>query len=246
MPGNTHKWSLRETIRQYEKTQKNSRDYFMSNNKVIIFGKAETNLERHHKVEHEVFYCVTLEVVRTDGQVDHIPVLISSTIMQKKNLNNPFKGSFIEVAGQYRSYDLINDGARQVCLFVLAKNVSLFTKQARIQKRMGKNVIFLDGCVADYPIIHFANDNMEVTELVLEVPRNFAKFYYIPCIMYGKYAELATTLRAGDYMAFYGQIQNRQRSIYNNAFICMCDYCTTHQVLVTDIQTSPMFRRATN
>ena len=244
MLGNMRQWSPREIIRQFEETRPSTKDYFTNNNKVIIFGQAETNLKWHHRAGNEIFYCVMLKVRNDNGKDDHIQVLISKHIMQEKQMENPFIGRFIEITGQYRSFDIILDGARQVSLFILAKKVSLFSKQTRIEKRMGKNAIFLDGYVADYPVIHFATKDTEKTELIMAVPGGYGKTYHIPCIMFGKYARLATTLKSGDYMSFYGYIQDKQHFTYKYEYGVMCEYCTTHEVRIVDIQTSPMFKRA--
>lgn len=241
MPKNIPKWPLQETINQYELSH-NSPNVFSRANKTIIFGRAITDLILHHSVKNESFFSVTLEVERSDSSVDHIPVLISKSLIKKKDLPLALTGTWLEIAGQFRSYDLIVDGARKHPLFVFAKAVSVFTRESRIQRRIGKNAIFLDGYVAEYPILRFVCDNTDVAEFILAVPGRYQNLHLIPCTLYGKYARFASKMKYGDFITLYGQIQSNMYSPYRIHPIP--DYNTEYEVSVVDILAAPMFRRA--
>lgn len=234
------KKKYRDAICQYEQSHE-TKDVFSRENKALIFGKAETELKWHHSVKGENFYSVTLEVQQSEQQANHISVLISEKLMKKKNLTALSIGTWIEVAGQFRSYDLIIDGSRQTPLFILAKSISIFTRQSRIDKRIGKNAVFLDGYVTDYPILHFVCNDRKTTEMILKVPR-WNNVELIPCVLRGKYAQLATKLKGGDDITFYGYIQNKKCSHNHYPPASMRDYSTAYEVVVMDILRSSMFR----
>lgn len=244
MPGNTHKWSLRETLQQYQRSHKDSRNYLTRINKVLIFGKVETNPKWHNAIGTEALFSFTMEVQRSEGENDHIPVIISNALIKRNNLPRPLKGTYLEIAGQLCTYDLIIDGAREPSLYVLSKAVSLRSHKEYIERNIGKNAVFLEGYVTESPIHQRTSDNRHITEFVMTVPSRYNTAYYIPCVMYDSYARLATKLKVGDLMSFYGHIQNMSHASQLNSGHLLKEYCTKHEVIVVDVNSSPMFSRA--
>ena len=77
---------------------------FSDFNKVWINGIIEEEFEYSHEVLWEKFYKTRVRVTRLSGTEDCVPIVVSSLLM-KNILNGGLKGKFVEVGGQFRSYN---------------------------------------------------------------------------------------------------------------------------------------------
>ena len=77
-----------------------------------ISGIALEAPQKSHTIENEVFYEFRLSIERLSKIKDIIPVTVSERLLDELEIKN---GSFVEVVGEYRSYNkILNDKSRLV------------------------------------------------------------------------------------------------------------------------------------
>ena len=115
-------------------------------NKVRLIGEVISEFTFNHEVFGEKFYFVSLSVTRLSGQVDVIPISISERLM---DISKDYRGTTMEVLGQFRSYNRHDGEKSHLILFVFAQEVRLLEEPAGYT---GTNQIFLDGYICKKPI----------------------------------------------------------------------------------------------
>lgn len=93
-------------------------------NKVSLMGQVSTDFQFSHKRNGICYYMAEIEVERTSGYADHIPVIVSEKI-----LNLPGKDSDICLKGQFRSRNQIIDGKKRLVLSVLASEMNILDRE---------------------------------------------------------------------------------------------------------------------
>ena len=74
-------------------------------NKVFIRGRIEAEFEYSHEVMREKFYRTRVIVKRLSGTEDFVPIVVSDLLIGRERMKNLLKGKWVEVAGQFRSYN---------------------------------------------------------------------------------------------------------------------------------------------
>ena len=87
-------------------------------NKVRLIGEVVSEFTFNHEVFGEKFYFVSLSVTRLSGQVDVIPISISERLM---DISKDYRGTTMEVLGQFRSYNRHDGEKSHLILFVFAQ-----------------------------------------------------------------------------------------------------------------------------
>ena len=77
-------------------------DKIFDNNQVSVAGEVVSEFEFSHEVFGEGFYCLHIQVGRLSESFDVIPLMISERLMDVKA---DYRGKYIEVLGQFRSYN---------------------------------------------------------------------------------------------------------------------------------------------
>lgn len=176
----------------------------ISNNIVTLIGTIKSDLEFNHKVFGEGFYKFIIEVKRLSDSFDEIPVTVSERVFNNLNLK---KGDYIQVAGQFRSYNNYNSQGNRLILTVFAQKVTLYDNA---QRSKNPNSIILSGYICKTPIFRTTPFGREITDLLLAVNRAYNKSDYIPCIAWGRNAIFSGTLAVGDNVKIWGRIQSRE------------------------------------
>jgi len=177
----------------------------IENNIVTISGKIVSEAVFSHEVYGEGFYCFTLEVPRLSDSCDRINVTVSERLISKQDLEI---GKFIEVEGQFRSYNNYNnpEGSKLI-LTVFAREISFLEDDKKIKN---PNQIFLNGFICKKPIYRTTPFGREITDILLAVNRPYNKSDYIPCICWGRNARYSAGLDVGQNIKIWGRIQSRE------------------------------------
>jgi single-stranded DNA-binding protein len=175
----------------------------VDNNVVTISGEIITELEFSHEVYGEGFYSFLLEVPRLSDYYDVIPITISERLIVNQNLD---VGKFIEVEGQFRSYNSITSEGNKLILTVFAREINLLDSKGDIRN---PNQIFLNGYICKKPIYRTTPFGREITDILLAVNRPYSKSDYIPCIAWGRNARYSESFSIGDNIKLWGRIQSR-------------------------------------
>ncbi|MFZ5988197.1 MAG: single-stranded DNA-binding protein [Bacillota bacterium] len=177
----------------------------IENNMVTISGKIVSEAEFSHEVYGEGFYSFMLEVPRLSESYDRISVTVSERLISKQSLE---VGKFIEVEGQFRSYNNYNssDGSKLV-LTVFAREINFLEDEKNIKN---SNQIYLNGYICKKPIYRTTPFGREITDILLAVNRPYNKSDYIPCISWGRNARYSSGLEVGENIKIWGRIQSRE------------------------------------
>ena len=139
-----------------------------------------------HEIYGEGFYMVDVSVERLSDSIDIIPLMVSERLL---DVNGDYKGMYIVVNGQFRSYN---------------------RHEERKNKLVLSNQIFLDGYICKEPIYRKTPLGREIADLLLAVNRPYGKSDYIPCICWGRNARFASNFEVGARCAVWGRIQSRE------------------------------------
>lgn len=189
-------------------------DKVFDNNQVVIAGEVVKDFEFSHDVFGEGFYILEVAVNRLSNSFDVIPLMISERLI---DVNQSYVGRFIEVFGQFRSYNRHEENKNKLVLSVFVREVNLLESADDIQR---PNSIFLDGFICKEPVYRKTPLGREIADLLLAVNRPYGKSDYIPCICWGRNARFAESFVIGGHIQLWGRIQSReyQKKIDDNEY----------------------------
>ncbi|WP_310603960.1 single-stranded DNA-binding protein [Anaerosporobacter sp.] len=179
-------------------------DKVFDNNQVSIAGEVISEFKFSHDVFGEGFYTVDVSVGRLSNSSDVIPLMISERLMDVKK---SYIGEYIEILGQFRSYNRHEESRNRLVLSVFVREVKICEEGYDSPK---PNYIFLDGYVCKQPIYRKTPLGREIADILLAVNRPYGKSDYIPCICWGRNARFAESFTVGGHIQVFGRIQSRE------------------------------------
>jgi single-stranded DNA-binding protein len=179
-------------------------DKIIENNQVTIMGEVASQFEFSHEVFGEGFYIVDILVRRLSNSQDIIPVMISERLI---DVSQDYTGEYVEVYGQFRSYNRHDEQKNRLILSVFAREIAFIDEEPDGAKT---NTIFLDGYICKIPVYRKTPLGREIADLLLAVNRPYGKSDYIPCICWGRNARFASGFDVGDHVQVCGRIQSRE------------------------------------
>lgn len=177
---------------------------FMENNKVSLCGTVFGNLTFSHMIYGEKFYLFKLKVPRLSDNYDLINVTISERFFP---IAQPSDGDFVQIQGQFRSYNNFSGTGNRLILTVFVKEIE-FPDSTDITSN--PNRIFLNGFICKPPVYRTTPFMREIADILLAVNRSYNKSDYIPCIAWGRNAKFAEALPVGTNLKIWGRIQSRE------------------------------------
>lgn len=175
---------------------------FMKNNIATAAGTILSPLFYSHEVFGEKFYIVHMETSRLSDVVDVIPVMVSDRVTDIHSLS---VGAYIEVEGQFRSFNKHEHKEKHLLLYLFARELRLTQGSGM----MNPNSIFIDGYLCKPPLYRKTPKGREITDALLAVNRSYNRSDYIPCIFWGRNARYVSRMRVGDRIRAWGRIQSR-------------------------------------
>ncbi|MBH1940325.1 single-stranded DNA-binding protein [Mobilitalea sibirica] len=179
-------------------------DKVFDNNQVSIAGEVVSDFTFSHDVFGEGFYILEVVVSRLSNSYDMIPIMVSERLIDVKQ---DYKGKYVEVLGQFRSYNRHEENKNKLVLSVFAREVKIMDELSENAK---PNHIFLDGFVCKPPIYRKTPLGREIADVLLAVNRPYGKSDYIPCICWGRNARFAESFTVGGHVQIWGRIQSRE------------------------------------
>lgn len=172
----------------------------LENNKVNIAGVICSDFKYSHTLCGEKFYIAHLEVERTSGKSDIIPIMVSDRMIKIEDLT----GVSVEILGQFRSYNKHIDGKSKLLLTVFALEIEVMENFM-----YNNNNVELIGYLCKEPIYRKTPLGREIVDILLAVNRQCRKTDYIPCICWGRNARYVGDLSVGTKISIAGRIQSR-------------------------------------
>lgn len=179
-------------------------DKVIENNQVTIMGEIVSNFTYSHEIFGEGFYMVDVKVQRLSDSFDIVPMMVSERLI---DVTADYSGYFVEVNGQFRSYNRHEERKNRLVLSVFAREISFIDE---IEESAKTNQIYLDGYICKAPIYRKTPLGREIADLLLAVNRPYGKSDYIPCICWGRNARYASTFEVGEKCGVWGRIQSRE------------------------------------
>lgn len=168
-------------------------------NRIALTGTLDTLPEYSHTNHERNFYRLYLAVERLSGAVDTLPILAPEDVLEQADL---FQGERIAVTGQIRSFNNRAPEGRRLILSVYAQ--SLTTTQEDAQ-----NEAELLGTICKPPIYRKTPLGREICDIMLAVPRHYRRTDYIPCILWGRSAQMVSSAPVGAALRVAGRLQSR-------------------------------------
>ena len=179
-------------------------DKIIENNQVSIMGKIASQFTFSHQVFGEGFYMLDVLVKRLSDSEDRIPVMVSERLV---DVTENYEGEYIQVTGQFRSYNRHEEKKNRLVLSVFAREISFVEDEDDSVK---SNQIFLDGYICKPPVYRKTPLGREIADLLIAVNRPYGKSDYIPCICWGRNARYASAFQVGGHVLIWGRIQSRE------------------------------------
>ena len=95
-------------------------DKIIENNQVSVMGRIATGFIFSHQVFGEGFYMMDILVKRLSDSEDRIPVMVSERLI---DITQDYVGEYIEIHGQFRSYNRHEEKRNRLVLSVFAREV---------------------------------------------------------------------------------------------------------------------------
>ena len=179
-------------------------DKIIENNQVSIMGRIASGFTFSHQVFGEGFYTLDLMVKRLSDSEDRIPLMISERLI---DVTQDYEGEYIQVHGQFRSYNRHEEKKNRLVLSVFVRELSFVEEE---DDSIKTNQIFLDGYICKPPVYRKTPLGREIDDLLLAVNRPYGKSDYIPCICWGRNARYASAFTVGGHVLVWGRIQSRE------------------------------------
>ncbi len=176
---------------------------YFENNKAEISGEVVGEPFFSHEIYGEKFYQFPIRVPRLSNNSDVINVTFSERFFPEIF---PSVGEFLQIEGQFRSYNNFTDIGNRLVLTVFAKTIHSLSHISDIEN---PNQIFLNGYICKQPVYRTTPFQREISDILLAVNRFYNKSDYIPCIAWGRNAIFAETLAVGTQLKIWGRIQSR-------------------------------------
>ena len=179
-------------------------DKIIENNQVTVIGEIASEFEFSHEVFGEGFYMLELLVKRLSDSFDRIPVMISERLI---DVTKDYRGEFIQISGQFRSYNRHEEKKNRLVLSVFARE-AVFAEAT--DDKIKSNQIFLDGFICKPPVYRKTPLGRDIADMLVAVNRPYGKSDYIPCISWGRNARFAANFEVGSRVQIWGRIQSRE------------------------------------
>ena len=179
-------------------------DKVIENNQVTIMGEVVGEFAFSHEIFGEGFYMIDVEVARLSESFDVIPVMVSERLL---DVNADYRGKFLCITGQFRSYNRQEEKKNKLVLSVFAREIEFLDE---IEESARTNQIYLDGFICKEPIYRKTPLGREIADLLLAVNRPYGKSDYIPCICWGRNARYVSNFEVGARCLVWGRIQSRE------------------------------------
>lgn len=168
-------------------------------NQVTLRGELHSMPEYSHDNHGKRFFRFFLQVPRLSGAVDTLPVVVEESILDTMDLS---AGEMLTVTGQIRSHNQRIDGKRRLLIFVYAATLTCEDGEPI-------NDVTLEGPICRAPVYRRTPLGREICDVMLAVPRAFRRADYLPCILWGRTAQLAAACRTRDRLRVCGRLQSR-------------------------------------
>lgn len=168
-------------------------------NIITLRGELNSLPEFSHENHGRIFLRFTLSVPRLSGTVDTLPIIAEDRLLNEMDLSG---GEMIAVTGQVRSHNLRTEDGRRLLIYVFASTLCA-------EDGDPVNEVTLEGPLCRTPTYRRTPLGREICDAMLAVKRTFHRADYLPCILWGRTAQMVSTCQIRDQIRIYGRLQSR-------------------------------------
>ena len=168
-------------------------------NQITVRGSLVCLPGYSHENHGKRFFRFFLEVPRLSGAVDTLPVVAEEAILNQMDLSG---GDMLTVQGQIRSHNQRLDGRRRLLIFIFASSIVCEDGEPI-------NECILEGPLCREPIYRRTPLGRQICDIMLAVPRTFRRADYLPCILWGRTAQLGSHCHTRQRLQVCGRLQSR-------------------------------------
>ena len=155
-----------------DKTLYDTTERIIENNQVHLRGKMVTGFSFSHELLGEGFYTAQVTVDRLSEVTDTIPIMVSERLI---DVTQDYIGKYVEIRGQFRSYNQYNEEHNRLILHVFATKMEILEEED-----YPINKIYLDGYICKPTVYRKTPLGREISDVLLAVNRSYHKSDYIP------------------------------------------------------------------
>jgi len=181
------------------------KDEGLENNGACVIGRIMPGAGYSHEIHGERFYRADILACRASGITDKVPLMVSEKVA---DLEREHLDSMVEVTGPFRSYNRKEEGKSRLELFVFVQGIR-YLDDGYVDCG-NNNRVCLKGFLCKAPVYRKTPLGRRICDILLAVNRPYWKADYIPCIVWGKEAVLASRLDVGSPVEVTGRIQSRE------------------------------------
>lgn len=172
----------------------------MSNNEILISGCILDDLVLSHNYYGENFYTTKIECIRTSGNIDILPIIVSEKLVYDRDI----KGEYVFINGNIRTRNC--DG--HLCLYVFVEHIDILNIPTTAC-RIDENSINITGFLCKKNGLRKSPGGRVLVDCVLALNRQYNKSDYVPCIVWGRNANYVDGLDIGTQLNIVGRLQSR-------------------------------------
>ena len=170
------------------------------NNIVELRGALAGRPVLSHSSRSETYYMFPLEIERLSGAVDTINIVARRELLEEVELEEKER---VYVKGELRSFNNKSGVGNRLIITVFAQEIAL-------QDESDMNSVTLAGTVCKPPTLRKTPMGREICDMMLAVNRRYGRSDYLPCIAWGRLAEMASEFSVGAEVQLTGRIQSRK------------------------------------
>lgn len=178
----------------------------MKKNIVTLDCKVVSNPEVQITYGMETIYECEVSCMRNSGKEDIFKVQFSKS----SNLIEFKEGDFITIVGELRTTKVYvkEDTRKYLRVYIHVKEAEFIEEPAKY-----RNSFILSGYSLSRDAIlrkSYDDETVDITDLIVEVPRGTNKVSYIPCTAWNNFARLSADLKRGDVIEVEGRLQSHK------------------------------------
>ncbi len=168
-------------------------------NQILLRGELGALPAFSHENHGRRFFTFPLAVRRLSGTVDTLRCVAPAELVEQLD---PSGGELVELMGQVRSFNnRSGDGRRLV--------ISAYAEALRVCSGDHANEVSLRGRLCREPVFRRTPLGREICDLMLAVSRSYRRADYLPCILWGRTAQMCAGLPTGAELELFGRLQSR-------------------------------------
>lgn len=175
----------------------------MEDNKIELSGKIVTDIIFEHEFMGEKFYTTKIEVVRDSGNIDTLPLMISSKLLYGIDT---LKNKYVWIDGMIRTYNCEDHNGIHLKVVVFVDYFDVLLLEDNVQDT---NNVEITGYICKKPTYRKTPQGREISDIHIAINRTFGKSDYIPCVVWGRNARYSSALSVGDKVNIKGRLQSR-------------------------------------